>query len=105
MDEISAAVQVIIRESQDKGIKSKSRHTPVFSGRDVHPLKYPVSVGGVMGAVSAQIKQDNNDTPFMCVTHGSSGWTVDLLNVQILARGNSGATGMSPRYSIYDATP
>lgn len=66
MDEISAAVQVIIRESQDKGIKSKSRHTAVFSGRDVHPLKYPVSVGGVMGAVSAQIKQDNNDTPFMC---------------------------------------
>lgn len=50
MDEISAAVQVIIRESQDKGIKSKSRHTAVFSGRDVHPLKYPVSVGGGYGS-------------------------------------------------------
>lgn len=34
-----------------------------------------------------------------CVSHGSSGWTVDLLFVQILARGNSGAGGTSALYA------
>lgn len=67
MDEISAAVQVIIRESQDKGIKSKSRHTPVFSGRDVHPLKYPVSVGGLW-ELFLHRSNKTTTTPPLCVS-------------------------------------
>lgn len=51
----------------------------------------------MVGTVS-EVRSNKTTT---CVTDGSSGWTVDLFYVQIIARGNSGATGMIQEIPCY----